>query len=75
MLPFLGHEVVLIRVDKLSLVFGYIFHLVAFIANLYALHVEDRGQNAAGLVYAGAAIGAVFAGDLFTLFVFSHNFV
>jgi len=69
-LPFMGHDLVLIRVDKLSLIFGYIFHLVAFISNLYALHVEDRVQTAAGLVYAGAAVGAVFAGDLFTLFVF-----
>jgi multicomponent Na+:H+ antiporter subunit D len=66
----LGLDLVLIRVDKLSLIFGYIFHLVAFISNLYALHVEDRSQNVAGLVYAGAAVGAVFAGDLFTLFVF-----
>lgn len=69
-IPFLGHDLVLIRIDKLSLIFGYIFHLVAFISNLYALHVEDRSQNFFGLVYAGAAVGAVFAGDLFTLFVF-----
>jgi len=69
-IPFLNHELVLIRVDRLSLIFGYIFHLVAFISNLYALHVEDRSQNVAGSIYAGAAVGAVFAGDLFTLFVF-----
>ena len=70
LLPFFRQELVLARVDRLSVVFGIIFHLIAFIANLYALKVEDRFQNAAGLVYAGAAIGAVFAGDLFTLFVF-----
>jgi multicomponent Na+:H+ antiporter subunit D len=69
-IAFFSQELVLARVDRLSLIFGYIFHLVVFIANLYALHVEDRFQNAAGLVSAGAAIGAVFAGDLFTLFVF-----
>ncbi|MGE5843845.1 MAG: Na(+)/H(+) antiporter subunit D, partial [Syntrophaceae bacterium] len=70
LLPFFRQELVLARVDRLSVVFGIIFHIIAFIANLYALKVEDRFQNAAGLVYAGAAIGAVFAGDLFTLFVF-----
>jgi len=70
LVPFFRQELVLARVDRLSVVFGIIFHLIAFIANLYALKVEDRFQNAAGLVYAGAAIGAVFAGDLFTLFVF-----
>lgn len=70
LLPFFRQELVLARVDRLSVVFGIIFHLIAFIANLYALKVEDRFQNSAGLVYAGAAIGAVFAGDLLTLFVF-----
>jgi multicomponent Na+:H+ antiporter subunit D len=70
LLPFFRQELVLARVDRLSVVFGIIFHIIAFIANLYALKVEDRFQNAAALVYAGAAVGAVFAGDLFTLFVF-----
>ena len=37
---------------------------------IYALHVEDNVQHVAGLIYAGAAIGAVFAGDLITLFVY-----
>ena len=60
----------LARIDKLSLIFGYIFHLVAFLSALYALHVKDSVQNVAGTVYAGAAIGAVFAGDMFTLFAF-----
>jgi multicomponent Na+:H+ antiporter subunit D len=69
-LPFFQRELVLAHVDRLSLIFGYIFHLLAFIANLYALDVEDRVQIGAGLVSAGAAIGAVFAGDLFTLFVY-----
>lgn len=68
--PFLSDQLVLGRIDKLSLIFGYIFHLVAFLSALYALHVDDTVQNVAGTVYAGAAIGAVFAGDLFTLFVF-----
>ncbi len=68
--PFLSDQVVFGRVDKLSLIFGYIFHLVAFLSALYALHVDDTVQNIAGTVYAGAAIGAVFAGDLLTLFVF-----
>jgi len=59
-----------IRVDRLSLVWGYIFHIAAFISVIYALHVKDRVQHVSGLIYAGAAIGAVFAGDLITLFVY-----
>jgi len=67
---FMGYRVVFGAVDRLSLIFGYIFHLIAFISNLYALHVEDRGQNVSGLIYAGAALGVTFAGDLFSLFAF-----
>jgi multicomponent Na+:H+ antiporter subunit D len=60
----------LLRVDRLSLVFGLIFHIVALLSVIYALHVRDRVQHVAGLVYAGAGIAAVFAGDLVTLFVY-----
>jgi len=59
-----------VRVDKLSLVFGYIFHIAAFLSALYAWHMRDSVQHVAGMAYAGAAIGAVFAGDLVTLFVY-----
>ena len=58
------------RVDKLTLLFGYLFHLAALIAAIYALHVRDTVQQVAGLIYAGSALGAVFAGDLITLFLF-----
>jgi len=66
----LDYSLTLVRVDRLSLLFGYLFHLAAFLGFLFALHVRDRGQLAAGVLYAGSAIGATFAGDLITLFVF-----
>ena len=58
------------RVDKLSLIFGYIFYIAAFLSVVYALHVKDTVQQVNGLIYPGAAIGAVFAGDLITLFIY-----
>jgi multicomponent Na+:H+ antiporter subunit D len=58
------------RVDGLSLMFGYLFHIGAFMAVLFALHLRDTLQQVSGILYAGAAVGAVFAGDLVTLFVF-----
>jgi multicomponent Na+:H+ antiporter subunit D len=58
------------RVDELSLLFGYLFHIGAFMAVLFALHVRDTLQQSMGILYAGSAVGAVFAGDLVTLFVF-----
>ncbi len=66
----LGIELVLVRVDRLSLLFGYLFHLAAFIALVYSLHERDLLQQVSGLAYAASAVGAVFAGDLITLFVF-----
>ena len=57
------------RIDMLSRVFGIVFYIAAFLGVLYASHQRDRLQAAAALIYAGAAIAAVFAGDLLTLFV------
>ncbi|MCK5921200.1 MAG: Na(+)/H(+) antiporter subunit D, partial [Methylococcales bacterium] len=63
-------ELTLLRTDKLSLLFAYLFCLASFIATIFALQVKDTKQEIAGLVYAGSALGAVFAGDLITLFIF-----
>ncbi len=59
----------LVRSDKLSLLFGILFHLATFLISIYAVHIRDRLQQVSSLVYAGGALGAVFAGDLITLFV------
>lgn len=69
-LEFMDYALEPVRVDKLSLMFGYLFHLASFVAIVYALHVKDTIQHVAGLAYAASAVGAVFAGDLLTLFVF-----
>ncbi|MFC3149935.1 Na(+)/H(+) antiporter subunit D [Litoribrevibacter euphylliae] len=69
-LEFMGYTLEPVKIDKLSLMFGYLFHLAALIAIIYALHVKDTVQHVAGLAYAASAVGAVFAGDLLTLFVF-----
>jgi multicomponent Na+:H+ antiporter subunit D len=67
---FLGQELLIVRADRWSFVFGWVFLIAALLAAIYSLHVRDAVQPAAGLAYAGAALGAVFAGDLLTLFVF-----
>ena len=66
----LNVELTFMRVDKLSLLFAYLFCLASFIATIFALQVNDTKQEIAALVYAGSALGAVFAGDLITLFIF-----
>jgi len=66
----LSFELAFFEVDRLSLLFGYLFHIAALIAVIYSLHVRDTLQQTFSLVYAGSALGAVFAGDLLTLFIF-----
>jgi multicomponent Na+:H+ antiporter subunit D len=67
---FLGQDLVFGRVDSLSLVFSYVFSLMAFLGMVYALHVEDDSQHVAALIYAGGALGVTFAGDFLSLYVF-----
>jgi multicomponent Na+:H+ antiporter subunit D len=67
---FLGYELILGRVDKLSMCFGYVFVIMSFLGMVYALHVRDVGQHMAAFLYVGSTLGVTFAGDLFTLFAF-----
>jgi len=67
---FLGWELSPVRADALSRLFGTVFSLMAFAGGLYALRQASTLELTAALAYAGSAIGAVFAGDLVTLFVF-----
>ena len=65
-----GFALTLVRADRLSLVFGYIFTIAALLNAIFAWQVRDGPEQPAALVYAGSALAAVFAGDLLTLFVF-----
>ncbi|MBM4284451.1 MAG: Na(+)/H(+) antiporter subunit D [Deltaproteobacteria bacterium] len=67
---FFGYNLTLLRVDKISLVFGYIFTINAFAAFLYAFHLKDNTQHIAALFYVGSSLGVVFSGDLVSLYFF-----
>ena len=67
---FLGQVLVFGRVDQLSLIFSYVFSIMAFLGMVYALHVKEDSQHVTALTYAGGALGITFAGDLLSLYVF-----
>lgn len=67
---YLRYDLIFGQVDKLSMVFGYVFVIMAFIGVLYSLHVKEHGHFIAGFLYVGSALGVVFSGDLFSLFIF-----
>jgi multicomponent Na+:H+ antiporter subunit D len=58
------------RFDGLSRIWALIFIIASFLNAIYALHERDQVQDAMAAMYGGAAMGAVFAGDLLSLFVF-----
>ncbi len=67
---FLGNPLTFGAVDKLSIVFGWVFTIASFISIVYALHVKDSGQHVAAFIYVGGSLGVTFSGDFFTLFIF-----
>lgn len=66
----LGVTLSVVRMDRLSFLFALVFHISAITASIYALHVDDIKQHIVAMMYAGGAIAAACAGDLFTLFLF-----
>jgi multicomponent Na+:H+ antiporter subunit D len=67
-IPFLQYSLELGRINKLSMVFGYIYVIAALCMNVYALRVKNDWEHVAAMCYVGSSLGAIFAGDLFTLF-------
>lgn len=66
--PFLQYTLDIARINKLSILFGFIYVIAAFCMNIYALKVKNDWEHVAAMIYVGSALGAIFAGDLFTLF-------
>jgi multicomponent Na+:H+ antiporter subunit D len=67
---FLGYAIQPVKGDALSRLFASVFSIMAFAGGLFAMRQARVMEMAAAHVYAGAAIGVAFAGDLITLFVF-----
>lgn len=64
-----GLDLTPVRVDRMALVWGGVFHFAALAAGLFSWGVRRREELSGALVYAGAAIAGVFSGDLVSLFV------
>ncbi|MEO1720464.1 MAG: proton-conducting transporter membrane subunit, partial [Pseudomonadota bacterium] len=64
------YNLVTLRIDGLSFGFGLVFLAAAFLAAIYALHLRGWLEAMCAQMYAGAAVGAVFAGDYITMFAF-----
>ncbi|MCB1043610.1 MAG: Na(+)/H(+) antiporter subunit D [Acidobacteria bacterium] len=66
----MGFELDLLRVDALSRTFAIIFTLSLVAAYIYAMYLDEAVPYIASSIYVGSALGAVFAGDLISLYMF-----
>ena len=69
-LDYLDWQLEVLRVDGLSTPFGVVFAIAALIAGIYGMATQLGPERSAALLYAGAAFGVVYAGDLLTFFLF-----
>jgi multicomponent Na+:H+ antiporter subunit D len=67
---FFDYQLTLVRSDALSRLFATVFAIMTFGGSLFALKQKSVLELIAVFAYAGSAIGAVFAGDLISLFIF-----
>ncbi len=67
-LRFLGQDIVLANVDKVSFMFGLVFIILLFIGMIFANHIKEHWEHSAAFFYAGGTLGVVFAGDFLSLY-------
>jgi multicomponent Na+:H+ antiporter subunit D len=67
---FMDWELTFGRVDRLSMIFAFIMSLMAIIGTIYGMHVEDEWQHMAAWTYVAGSLGAIYAADYITLFLF-----
>jgi multicomponent Na+:H+ antiporter subunit D len=65
----LGQTLTLAHVDPLSSIFCQVFAVMGLAGVLYSLHVDDKGQHMAAMLYVAGGFGCVLAKDFLTLFV------
>ncbi len=67
---FAGMDYTTLRIDRLSMIWGYLFCLAGVLNAIYGLHEKCKITDSSALIYMGAALAGVFSGDLLTLFIF-----
>ncbi|MDR2387888.1 MAG: Na(+)/H(+) antiporter subunit D [Deltaproteobacteria bacterium] len=69
-LTWLGLSLKLGHLDPLSRVFSQVFAIMSLAGIIFSLHVNDKGQHMAALLYVTGGFGCLLAGDYLTLFIF-----
>ena len=69
-LSLLDYNLAFVQSDSISRLFATVFSIMTFGGSLFALKQKRVLELVSVFVYAGSAIGVVFAGDLISLFIF-----
>lgn len=69
-LDFLDFKIELVEGGGFRRIFATAFAIMSLVGGLYVFRQAQTKELAAAFVYAGSAIGAAFAGDLITLFIY-----
>ncbi len=67
---FLDYTLILGEMDKMSRVFGIIYHIISFVGVLFILNLDNDSEYIAGFIYAGSALGVTQSGDLISFYFF-----
>jgi len=70
MVPYLGQNLVLGRIDHLSLLFTSLFAIQSLICMIYAFHVREKAHHMASLFYVACSFGCILAKDYWSFFIF-----
>ncbi len=65
-----SQELITNQIDRVSMIWGYVFCFAGILNAIYALHEKCRITDSSALIYMGAAVAGVFVGDFLSLFVF-----
>ena len=69
-IPFLHYTLELGRIDKMSMVFAYVYVVVGIAMLIFALREKNDWEHVSALIHIGSSVSAIFARDLFTYIFF-----
>lgn len=69
-IPYLGQDLILGRVDLLSILFTGLFGIQSLVCTIFAFHVREKAHHMASGFFVAGSFGCILAGDYWTLFIF-----
>jgi len=69
-IPFLDYTLELGRIDKMSMIFAYVYVVIGIAMLIFALREKNDWEHVSALIHIGSSVSAIFARDLFTYIFF-----